>query len=203
MLKRRRLSGSGSGKRLGWREKKLLLVALKLDEQYDGSFWWEYVPKELGIFITHGFFERCLHREKFEEEDRYKKAMTRLLERDLARVEIGVFSPKPMRKRGPGSGYLAYALTEKGRKVARELKKQKDRKEDLNKTLETLTKQGYEHVTLKQIRELLWRLSHDKFQNREEFDGYWSKRRLGLMLKKMGIKRGRIGKMRTRIYYLG
>ena len=68
--------------------------------------------------------------------------------------------------------------------------------------MEVLAKQGYKQATLKQIQESLWRLSHGEFEDREEFDEYWNNAKVGVALKKMGVKRGRIGKRRTRIYYL-
>jgi len=175
--------------RLGPREKRALLIMLERDNP-PGS------PVSLLIHLCEEYnvcYDDVLPKryqpKELKKEKACKKVIRRLVKADLIRPVF--LTPTP----NPAHGYYLYRLTKTGRRIAEELHKkevQRDReglKKDVMKAVQLLKAQGHKHATFHQIRELLWRLSHGKFVSREEFEICWNKKRLGLMLRRLSVKR--------------
>jgi DNA-binding MarR family transcriptional regulator len=176
--------------RLGRREKKVLKVLLKLaaDRTEDRPFFnlkageilGAEVLDKLGIpFITLNI-----------SGIPYRKALNRLVKREL--VELTSRKMRQVRKR-------TYKLTEKGREATENLIAEESRMEGLIEALRLLNAEGIMTLTMDGIHELLWQVSSYQFNNREEFENYWTKRRLGLALKKIGLKQVFFGSSEKRV----
>ena len=175
-------SNGNRSKKLGARERKILLAMLELDGPDDSPIFWDQILRRLGIELTDtGFVTRD---EQYKDARLYKKAMNRLVRRGYAKVVILGNRPPPRRY-----GFQLYKLTDEGRRVAAELKGRMEAREDLEAAIKALADQDHQHATLNQIREALWQISHQKFSGREDFEKFWSRKRLGSALKKLGIKR--------------
>jgi len=177
--------------KLGEREKKILIAMLELNNLYSrfGKMWGQILKK---VGVDYGDYSYPVTKNKqpenWLEERKNKQAITRLVKKGLVRVVV----PEGGKINVHRYGYQLFNLTEEGRKVAEELKRQENMKESekaVEHAVEMLNAQGYEYASFSQIRELLWRLTYDKFNNdREEFDKCWNKIRLGLALKDLGVK---------------
>jgi len=193
--------------KLGEREKKILLAMLELGNRSSqfGKMWGQ-ILKKVGVDYEDYSYPvtKNKQQENFMEERKNKKSMTRLTKIELVRVVV----PEGGKINVHRYGYQIFNLTEEGRKVAEELKDRENVKESekaVEHDVEMLKAQGYEHASFSQIRELLWRLAHDKFSNdRKEFERYWNKTRLGKALRELGaeLKRKRTGKGRVYRYCL-
>lgn len=176
--------------RLGKREKRILKALLKLsaDRTEDrplfnlkaGEILGAEIFDKLGIpFITLDI-----------SGIPYKKALNRLLRRWF--VELTSQKMRQVRKR-------TYILTEKGREATENLIAEESRMEGLKEALRLLRAEGRITLTMDEIRELLWQVSSYQFNNREEFEEYWTKRRLGLTLKKIRLKQVFCGPSEKRV----
>lgn len=124
-----------------------------------------------------------------KEKKQCRKSILRLVKRGL--IEIAVTD----KRRTP----LWFQLTEEGRKTAEELEREETPLRDMKEALRLLKTEGQIYVTLDEVRELLWQVSGWKFNNRGEFEKYWTKRKMGLTIKKMGLKQGWSGPPEERI----
>jgi hypothetical protein len=52
-----------------------------------------------------------------------------------------------------------------------------------------------ECVTVRKIREMLWANIGSKYGSREAFEEFWTSQKIGLMLKRLGFKKRRAGKL--------
>jgi len=178
--------------RLGRREKDVLKVLLKLsaDRAEDrplfnlkaGEILGAEIFDELGVpFITLS-----------TDGKPYREALSRLVKRGF--VELVSQKRRQVRKR-------TYKLTGKGREAAESLKAEEERVEGLKETLRLLRAEGHMTLTMDEICELLWQVSGYMFKGREEFERYWNRTKLGLVLRdKMGITYTRIGKRKVQTY---
>lgn len=178
--------------RVGGREKRILLLMLKGDEPpgKPNPIWFD-IYREFGM--DYCSFPKK-YQQKFREERSFRLSIHRLTKKGFVRpvsvVPNGHPLPDPR-----GYGYVFYCLTQRGRTLAEELQWEEhasESQEDLKKLLKQLSKLSNEQKTISQIRELLWQQSHNKFECREAFENYWSQRRLGLVLKKLGYKNARV-----------
>ena len=184
----KRLSERQSAK-LGWRERKILLIMLKHDDPPGHPIaLFNHLYRECRIFYDD-VLPKSWQKEKYKEERLYKQSIRHLVKRGLIRPVF--FAPKGQppdpKLFDKVFGYSFFTLTRDGRKTAEKVVREKElddlmeaRNEDLRKTVKMLEDQGYKEVTLKQVLELLWQVSHGKFENKEEFEKYWNRRRLGL-----------------------
>jgi len=169
--------------RLGKREKRILNVLLKLsaDRIEDRPIFNLKAGEILGaeIFDKLGIPFITLNISGIP----YREALSRLVKRGF--VELVSQKRRQVRKR-------TYKLTWEGREAAESLKAEEERMEGLKETLRLLRAEGHMTLTMDEIRELLWQVSGYKFNNREEFKEYWTKKRLGSTLKKMELEQTRI-----------
>jgi len=201
----KKLNGHQSAK-LGWRERKILLIMLKHDDPPGHPIaLFNHLYRECGIHYDD-VLPKKWQKEEHKEERLYRQSIRHLMKRNL--INPVVFAPEGQPPPDP-KGCCFFALTETGRKIAEKVRREKAmnelveaRNEDLRKTIRLLETQGCKEATLKQIRELLWRVSHDKFEGREEFEKYWNNRRLGLMLRDLVVKRTRVSKKDERRKYI-
>lgn len=173
--------------KLGWREKSILLLMLKGDEPpgKPNPIWFD-------IYSEFGLNYNSLpkrYQPKFREERNFRLSIHRLTKKDLVRpvsvVPADSSIPDPR-----GFGYNFYSLTLTGRIKAKKLQKKENRlkiQEDLEGIVKQLKTSRIEHVTISQIRELLWQQSQNKFASRDEFNQYWNNTKLGLTLKKYSL----------------
>ena len=176
--------------RLGKREKRILKALLKLSENRTedrplfnlkaGEILGAEILDKMGIpFITLDI-----------SGIPYRKALNRLVKRGF--VELTSRKMRQVRKR-------TYKLTEKGREATENLIAEESRMEALKEALRLLIVEGHTTLTMDEIRELLWQVSSYQFNNREEFEEYWTRRRLGLALKKIGLKQVFCGSSEKRV----
>lgn len=167
-------------------------------------------PGENVMLLAHMYDEYEIHYDailpkrlqpkEVKKERACKKVISRLIKAGL--IEPVFLTPRP----NPVLGYHFFRLTEKGRRMAEEIRrKHRDSQEmakDVEKAVQLLRAQGFRQATFNQIRELLWRLSHEKFASREEFEAYWNRTRLGLSLRGLGVNqvRKRQGGRIKRVY---
>ena len=202
----KKISGRQSAK-LGWRERKILLIMLKHDEPPGHPIaLFNHLCRECGIYYDD-VLPKSWQKEKFKEERLYRQSIRYLVKRSLIRQAF--VAPKGQPPDPKVFGYSFFTLTRDGRKTAEKVLREKEldylmeaRNEDLRRTVKMLEDQGYNEVTLKQVLELLWRISHGKFENKEEFEKYWNGRRLGLMLRDLVAKRTRISEKDGRRKYI-
>jgi hypothetical protein len=137
------------------------------------SIWFSAVArKELGIY------DISIYSECFRSWRKYKKALLKLF-------RAGLIEPVPERWSSfYHIGLEDIALTDKGRSIAKRLLAEEDAESDVQKAVETLKKQGTTPFTLTQLRDLLWQISGEKFRGKEEFEAFWTKQKLGRILKK-------------------
>jgi hypothetical protein len=133
------------------------------------------------------------YQKKLRKEHALRQSMYRLTKNGfikpllIAQQNASLPSPKAY-------GYSFYSLTQTGRLAAEKLNRTaKDRKE-IEKALHQLRVLGNSQVILSQIHEVLWEVSLERFISREEFDKYWNKTKLGLILQKYRVERTRVGK---------
>ena len=162
--------------RLGRREKRILQATLKISRQYDGLAARSHIYKALDAQLK-------------KEKKQCRKSILRLVKRGLIRIAA-------TNRRGTP---LWFQLTETGMEIAENLEKERARLKDLKETLRLLQAgKPSRTATINLIREMLWQTSRS-FNSREEFEKYWTKRRLGLILKRMGLKQIWVGKNRKYI----
>jgi len=195
----------GDQYRLGRRERHVIQAFYKLAEgKIDGIVFKTALLKEISDLIKPSPQDIGRLVNVWEKEKNlYYKAFLRLERRGLiAPVKLSVcFSTGEsiithLRKRGN----RAFMLTKKGFEAALKLERGDIEKKCLIEALRQLTREERICVTLKEIREKLRQTSTDLFPSREKFEGYWTNTKLGLTLKDLGVKCGRAGKKRIRLY---
>ncbi|MDR1992846.1 MAG: hypothetical protein LBQ98_05015 [Nitrososphaerota archaeon] len=182
----------GSTNRLGKREKRILLLMLKRDNlPGHATLLW------LGIYNEFKIDYSSLpkkYQSEYMEEKRCRCSIYRLVKRGFLKPLLVVQDfvlPDPR-----GSGYLFYYLTKSGRIAAKKIQQQNrglTDPPDLKAVLSKLRDMGHIQVTTAQIHEVLWQHSLQNFATREEFDKYWNRTKLGLMLRKCMVGRARVG----------
>ena len=189
--------------KLGWRQRRILEIVNPIVEK---KRWFskgqvEEEISRLTVRITNPI-------KRMAEEKRYWEAFHRLKRRGYITPVALVLKPNSScipfqhttRIWVKGNPY--WTLTEKGRKVAHKILREEKEEKHLREALNLLVKEGKTEATLNEIREKLWERSGESFRNREEFERYWTKKRLGLMLKRIGVNWRRTGKKRIRLYSL-
>jgi len=192
--------------KLGWRQRRILEILNPIVER-KGWFSREDAKKEILWLIVRTAMDSV---DEMAEEKRYWEAFHRLKRKGYITPVALVLKPDssdtPLyttRIWVKGNPY--WTLTEKGRKVAHKILREEKEEEHLREALNLLVKEGKTEATLNEIREKLWEVSKEFFSNREEFQDYWTKRRLGLALKRSGIRQNfaRHEKGMVRLYILG
>jgi len=141
----------------------------------------------------------------YREEKNCRRSLYRLTKRGFVKPVIAVYDNFSLQD-PRGTRYIRYSLTAKGRAIAQILK-QKEKTANINECFEQTIKDvranGKVHVTLSEIRLLLWQKSCEKFESEEEFNQYWNNTRLGHMIKPYIYKKSQISeKDGKRKYYL-
>lgn len=189
--------------RLGWRERRLLKALYPAVEKK------EYFTREL---ISRKIMAMMLKdaisvRKKESEKKLYWRAFHRLKRRGyvapvaiLIKLSLLLGTPQMTEIRKRANPY--WTLTEKGREAALKILGEEKEEEQLKETLKLLVKEGKTEATLNEVREKLWEITQTFFRSREEFQEYWTERRLGLALKRIGVNWRRVGKKRICLYNL-
>jgi len=191
--------------RLGKREKILLSIFFEICEgNSHEAFFYNRAERNLEadylpLFVKTVEEDVWRRREKW----RFRKAV-----RDTLMPQGYVVTAKKFYGRtvkGRGTKYLFLELTEKGveagRRAARELTEEKV----LLHAIINLRSRGIKWAQLEEIREEVWKESKERklFETREEFEKYWTKKKLSIRLQKMGVKRSRkwVRGEARRVYY--
>lgn len=169
--------------RLGKREKTLLSIIFYLRRGEPGPTGLSDIIKILRIRLFK------LDEEKRRREiSRYRCALLRLHRRGLIDFKRNLLSidlkrHKKLQHRFP-------ILTEKGLEAARRAAIETSEKDVVHIALNRLKMRGEEWAATQKIMNEVWEVSKDKklFTDREEFERYWTKRKLALILKRLNIK---------------
>jgi len=178
-------SSGASHERLGKREKNLLSIIFYLRRGEPGPTGLSDVVKILRIHLFK-FDEE----EKRREISRYKRALLRLHRRGFIEFKrnllwIDLERHKNLRHRFP-------ILTEKGIEAARRAAIETSEKEVVYLAIKRLRMMGNKWATVQAILDEVWKVSREKklFSNREEFEEYWTKRKLAFILKRLNVRKG-------------
>jgi len=176
-------SSGASHERLGKREKILLSIIFYLRRGEPGPTGLSDVVKMLRIHLFK-FDEE----EKRREISRYKRALLRLHRRGFIEFKrnllwIDLKRHKKLQHRFP-------ILTEKGIEAARRAAIETSEKDIVYIAVRRLRMMGNKWATIQTIMNEVWKVSKEKklFADREEFEEYWTKRKVALILKGLGIK---------------
>lgn len=187
--------------RLGWREKRILLLMLKGDEPpgKPNPIWFD-------IYSEFGLSYNSLpkkYQPKFREERNFRLSILRLTKKGLVRP-VSVI-PKGCSLLDPrGYGYNFYSLAQSGRQAAEKARWNENAEKshiDFEETMQIFAVRGIEQVTISQVREMLWQRASDKFSCREEFEKYWNKHKLGFALKTYVNERTRVSRKDSKRKY--
>jgi len=176
---------SGASERLGRREKILLSIIFYLRRGEPGPTGLSDIIKMLRIHLF-----KLDEEEKRREISRYRRALLRLHKRGLIGFKQNLLGldlrrHKNLRHRFP-------ILTEKGLEAARRAAIETSEKEVVYLAIKRLRMTGNKWATAQAILNEVWKVSKEKklFSNREEFEEYWTKRKLALILKRLNIRKG-------------
>lgn len=195
-----RVKSPGSTDRLGKRAKSVLLLMLEYDNPPGTVIsLYECIHERYQLFF--GPMPKRWRPDRLHEEKKFRYAVHRLLR--LGFIHVAEAGNYPLDRR---KGYIWFVLTKAGRETAEKLRwreKAAESRVDFEEAVRQLKQQGIGQVTLKRLREVLWRFAHDKFAGRREFDRYWNSRRMGLALKKHVSKQSCVSlKNRKTRYFL-
>jgi len=190
------------GFKLGKLEKNVIHLLRKGDEPHGKPILiWNEIYQTYGIEFSA--YPKKDQPEELYKENKYKCALTRLVKIHILKPSIIIQQTSKSNSLIPhpkGHGYNYYSLTDFGRLVADKLDQEQQQierslraKEALKKALCQLRGAGCVLITIDQIREVLWQLSGNNFDNREEFDKYWNNTKFGVMLKDVTSDRSRVG----------
>jgi len=191
---------------VGRREKRLFSLILPRDEPRGRPITiWGAVCTEFKIDYDP-FTQKCKQLEAFREEQYVRQSFNRMFRNGWAKpvwaVETG-FSLTPTV--GDGADFTCCILTAKGRLVAEQLQRQEQaqrvKEVTMRKVLDTLRGLGFVYVTAEQICDFLWKEVFHEFRDREAFDKYWNGTKLGIVLRRCGIRRARISRLDGRRKY--
>ena len=171
---------SGASERLGRREKFVLTQIFLILDAKIGILHYEDLKNSLLINVDT--VEE--HRRRVREAERCRLA--------LYRLEGRGYLEKVRRNDGSDPRCSLFEVTWKGVEAGRQAAREMLEEEVVNEAVRRLRVQGAEWATIKDIMDKVWEVSKEKnlFANRKEFEEYWTKRRLGLILKKhMNLKR--------------
>ncbi|MDR0460617.1 MAG: hypothetical protein LBH62_04170 [Nitrososphaerota archaeon] len=190
------------GFKLGKLERNVIHLMKKGDEPHGKSILiWNEICQTYGIEFSP--YPKKDQPEELYKENKYKCALTRLVKIHILKPSIIIQQTSKSNSLIPnpkGHGYNYYSLTDFGRLVADKLDQEQQQierslraKEVLKKALCQLRGAGCVLITIDQIREVLWQLSGNSFDSREEFDKYWNNTKFGVMLKDFTFDRSRVG----------
>jgi len=195
--------------RLGWRERRLLKALYPAAEK-KGYFTRDLVSRKIATIVLKDTTKDAINIWKIENEEKlYWRAFHRLKRRGYVapvaipiKLSLLLGTPQMTEIRKRANPY--WTLTEKGRKAALKILREEKKEEQLREALKLLAKEGKTEATLDAVREKLWEVSKELFSSREEFQKYWTKRRLGLALRRSGIKQKLdwLKKKKVRLYIL-
>ena len=188
-----RKSSGASPERLGKREKILLSIFFEICEgKSHVAFFYNRAERRLEadylpLFVKTTEEDAWRRREK----QRFRKAIRDTLMPQGYVVTAKKFYGRPVR--GRGTKYLFLELTEKGVEAGRRAARKFTEKDVLFHAIINLRLQGRKWAQLDEIMEEVWKESEERklFETREEFEKYWTKKKLGMRLQKMGVKRSR------------
>ena len=176
-------SSGHSHEKLGKREKILLSIIFYLRRGEPGPTGLSDIIKMLKIRLFNLDEE-----EKRREISRYRRALLRLHKRGLIGFKQNLLGldlrrHKNLRHRFP-------ILTERGAEAARRAAIETSEKEVVYLAIKRLRMTGNKWATAQAILNEVWKVSKEKklFSNREEFEEYWTKRKVALILKGLSIK---------------
>jgi len=187
--------------RLGWREKSILLLMLKGDDPpgKPNPIWFD-IYSEFGI--NYNSLPKK-YQPKFREERNFRLSIHRLAKRGFVRpvsvIPTGYSLTDPR-----GYGYIFYSLAQTGRRAAEKIRWDENAEKshvDFEETMKLLIVRGIKQVTIRQVREMLWQRTSDKFASREEFEKYWNKHKLGFALKRYVNERTRVSRKDSKRKY--
>jgi len=191
-------------------EKNIINLMRKGDEPHGKSILiWNEICQTYGIEFSS--YPKKDQPEELSKENKYKCGLTRLVKAHILKPSI--ILPQTSKNNSlisnpKGHGYNYYCLTDFGRLVADKLYQEQQHKErslrakwDLERALGQLREVGYVEVTIDQIQGVLWQLVGDSFENREEFYGFWSNVKIGVMLQNYKVERERVSRTDRRQKY--
>jgi len=195
---------------VGRREKRLIFLIQERDDPVGQPILiWDAACREFKIEYK-SYMSKRKQRAMFYEEKYVKRAFMRLFKQKITRLVwplVDGFSFVPP-YRGCGVDFMFCVLTEKGRRVAEQLRLQdrilREQLESVVKVLERFRGLGCVAVTVLQVREGLWvDLCGEFGGSRVEFDKCWNNTRIGLLLRECTLRNSRFGvNDRWRKYYL-
>jgi len=171
-------------------EKNIINLMRKSNEPHGKPILiWNEICQTYGIEFSA--YPKKDQPEELSKENKYKCGLTRLVKAQILKPSIiphtsnnNSSMPNPR-----GHGYNYYSLTDFGRLVADKLYQEQQQKErslrakgDLERAMGQLREVGCAEVTIDQIQSVLWQLVGDSFESREEFYGFWSNVKIGVML---------------------
>jgi len=190
--------------KLGKLQKLLLFLILEEEDNHQGRriLIWIAVQRKFGLDYKT-YCSKKKQKELFEEERKIRHAYERLVVKEfvvsLWSAETG-FSFVPLE----GRACDFCILTPKGRLVAERLKHQEQVLKDkaaMRRVLKRFSVLGYSSVMAEQILEFLWMDSFQGFVDREAFERYWHRTKLGKVLKKCGVSNSRLSRLDGRREY--
>ena len=176
-------SSGHSHEKLGKREKILLSIIFYLRRGEPGPTGLSDIIKMLKIRLFNLDEE-----EKRREISRYRRALLRLHKRGLIGFKQNLLGLDLRRHKNLQHRFPI--LTEKGLEAARRAAIETSEKEVVYLAIKRLRMTGNKWATAQAILNEVWKVSKEKklFSNREEFEEYWTKRKVALILKGLSIK---------------
>jgi len=170
-------SNGASNERLGKHEKVLLSTIFFIREAEPGPISYSTLESALRLYLRAAKIDA-----NKKELRKYKRSFLRYLRRKgYIRFE---------EKLHPVLRYRYPIVTQKGIEAGREAARKFAEKDIVYMAVERLKMYGTEWTTIQEIMDKVWEISREKklFNNREEFKKYWTKRRLGIRIKELGVK---------------
>ena len=188
-----RKSSGASPERLGKREKILLSIFFEICEgKSHVAFFYKRAERHLEadflpLFVKTTEEDAWRRREK----RKFRKAVKDTLMPRGYVVTAKKFYGRPVR--GRGTKYLFLELTEKGVEAGRRAARELTEEDVLLHAIINLRSRGMKWASVDEMREEVWKESKKRklFETREEFERYWTKKKLSMRLQKMGVKRSR------------
>ncbi len=172
-------SSGPSNRRLGRRERLVLTQIFLIFNGRAGIIHFEDLKDSL-LTDTDTWSE---YWRRIREAELCRQALYRLEDRGYLR--------RLRRSDGSTVRCSLFEVTEEGVRAGRSAARETLKEEIVKRAVNNLRLRGVGWATINEIRDEVWRASRaaNLFTDRGEFDGYWTKRRLGLTLKRLNLKR--------------
>ena len=194
-----RKSSGASPERLGKRGKILLSIFFEICEgKSHVAFFYKRAERHLEADFLPLFVKtvkESIWRRR--EKRKFRKAVKDTLMPRGYVVTAKKFYGLPVR--GRRTKYRFLELTEKGVEAGRRAAREITEEDVLFHAILNLRLQGRKWASIDEIREEVWKESEERklFETREEFEKYWTKKKLGMHLRKMGVKKVQTGERQT------